>query len=110
MRKIAIDELTKIVMDELNHYSKHTSEEMKQLVGEVAKSVKNDIQANAPRKSGKYSKSWSVKKENENSNRLQVVVHSKNRYQLTHLLEFGHAKRGGGRVSAKPHIEQADAT
>ena len=71
--------------------------------------TKKKIQADAPVKTGKYKKSWAVKTTKENSNAMEVTVHSRNRYRLAHLLEFGHAKRGGGRTRAFPHIAPAEA-
>ena len=78
---------------------------MKKAVKKTATEVKKEISANAPKDTGAYAKSWAVKKTKENSHSLEMTVHSKNRYQLAHLLEKGHAKRGGGRVAGKaPYI------
>ena len=48
------------------------------------------------------------KKPEANSQSIDLVVHSRNRYQLAHLLEHGHVKRGGGRVPAQPHVASAE--
>ena len=82
---------------------------MKAAVKKAGNTAKREVQAGAPVKTGKYKKSWAVKTTKENANAMEVTVHSRNRYRLAHLLEFGHAKRGGGRTRAFPHIAPAEA-
>lgn len=105
----SIDDMTAEIMKGLTEYANLVDAEMKKAVRKTATSVKNEISANAPVKSGRYKKSWAAKKTKENSHSLEMTVHSKNRYQIAHLLEHGHAKRGGGRVPAIPHIAPAEA-
>jgi len=107
-RTVSIDELDNAIMDELEKYADLAADELKAAVKETAASVRKDIQAGAPVDTGKYKKSWSVKNVREDSESIELVVHSRNRYQIAHLLEHGHAKRGGGRVAAKPHIASAE--
>lgn len=108
MSNVSIDEMSDAIMEELTKYAELASDDLKDAVKETAASVKKDIQANAPIRTGKYKKSWSVKNIHEDSESIDLVVHSRNRYQLAHLLEHGHAKRGGGRTAAKPHIADAE--
>lgn len=104
----SIDNLADEIMKGLTEYADLADTEMKKAVKKTATSVKKEISANAPKKTGAYAKSWTSKKTKENSHSLEMTVHSKNRYQLAHLLEKGHAKRGGGRVSGRPHIAPAE--
>ncbi|MDE6789839.1 MAG: HK97 gp10 family phage protein [Ruminococcus sp.] len=104
----SIDDMADEIMKGLTEYSELADSAMKKAVRKTATSVKNEISANAPVKSGRYKKSWTAKKTKENSHTLEMTVHSKDRYQLAHLLEKGHAKRGGGRVAAIPHIAPAE--
>ena len=104
---VRIDQLADAVMKGLEDYANLAADDLKRDVQKAGKAVKQQIESTAPKKTGKYAKSWAVKKTRESSDSIQVVVHSK-RYQLTHLLEFGHAKRGGGRTRAFPHIAPAE--
>lgn len=107
-RTVSIDEMDDVIMEELEKYADLAADDLKAAVKETAASVRKDIQAGAPVDTGKYKKSWSVKNVREDSESIDLVVHSRNRYQIAHLLEHGHAKRGGGRVAAKPHIAAAE--
>lgn len=107
-RTVSIDEMDSAIMDELEKYAELASDDLNAAVKETAASVRKDIQAGAPVDTGKYKKSWSVKNVHEDSESIDLVVHSRNRYQIAHLLEHGHAKRGGRRVAAKPHIAAAE--
>ena len=106
---VSVENLSSAVRRQLEEYCSFTADEVKQIVGEVGESVKKEIMENAPVDTGAYRKSWRVTKESETATSMSVVVHSEKRYRLTHLLEKGHAKRGGGRVAAKVHIAPAEA-
>lgn len=107
-RRVSVGNLADAVMKELQEFADTTTEGMKTAVTDVGKQVRDEIKAGAPVAGGKYAKSWAVKNTQENSHALEVTVHSRNRYQLAHLLEHGHAKRNGGRTRAIPHIAPAE--
>ena len=106
--RVKIDQMAHVIMEGLQEYADLAIDDMKAAVKKAGNEAKKDVQAGAPVRSGKYKKSWTVKTTKENSNSLELTVHSRNRYQLAHLLEFGHAKRNGGRTRAFPHIAPAE--
>ena len=105
-QKVKIDGLANAVMKELTEYADLATVDMKAAVKKAGNTVKKQIQSTAPKDTGAYSKSWSVKNTKETSKSLEVTIYSRNRYQLAHLLEFGHAKRGG--VAGRSHIAPAE--
>ena len=107
-QRVSVDRMAEAVMEGLLEYAELAADVMKDCVKKAGNTVKKETQAGAPVRTGKYKRSWAVKRQRETSSTLEVVVHSRNRYQLTHLLEKGHAKRGGGRVKAVPHIAPAE--
>ena len=108
-KKIKPVDLSKAVAEVLNEYGDKVYEVLPQAVEEVSdKAVKqlHDVQNFAPNghPTGKYSASWDVKTVFKDRLHDSLVIYNAEHYRLTHLLENGHAKRGGGRVPAYPHI------
>lgn len=108
MNKIRLDQLANSINKELLNYSKVTNEEIQEIIEDVTQSTKEEIISTSPEDRGKYAKSWSVKEIKSTSTGKTLVIHNKKYYQLTHLLEFGHATRDGGRTEAFPHISPAE--
>ena len=108
-KSVSIDDMTSEIMKSLHEYAELTDSEMKKAVRKTASAVRKEISENAPKDTGDYAKSWTATVTEEKSHALQVTVHAeKPEYRLAHLLENGHAKRGGGRVKGRPHIEPVE--
>ena len=78
---------------------------------QAAKKTVKELKATSPRRSGKYAKGWTYKKEKSGS----CIVYNRSRPQLTHLLEKGHPVKGRGKTvtgqaRAFPHIADAEET
>lgn len=109
MKSVPVDKLSEEIMKGLEEYADLSAETVKDAVTKSANLVKKEIKTGAPKRTGRYQKSWTTKKTKESANTLEITVYSKDRYQIAHLLEHGHAKRGGGRVAGKAHIAPAEA-
>lgn len=113
MKKVSIDNLASAISQELRSYNQNVTDGIKKSVREVAEETREEISDKSPKRTGKYKKGWRVKDVFEAANDIRLAVHNKTSYQLTHLLENGHASSNGtkrkfGRVKAYPHIAKAE--
>ena len=107
-QNISIDRVAESIEKELLGFRRLATDGMKMAVKKAGKTARSDINKSAPVRTGRYAKSWKDKVTEEDSQRIHVTVFSPSRYMIAHLLEYGHAMRGGGRVRAIPHIKPAE--
>lgn len=107
---VTLVEFTETLNEELKKYTTEVYNAINDAVDEVSENLAKELKKNSPvdktSKKKHYKNSWEV----EITGRMfyrKAVVHNK-KYQLTHLLEYGHAKVNGGRVKAYPHIAPAE--
>ena len=106
--KSTVDKMAVLISKSLEEYKDAAITDLKKSARKAAKAIKEDIIVNSPRRTGSYASSWTVKTLTDDNTRIELVVHNKDRYMLTHLLENGHAKRNGGRVEGRAHIRPAE--
>ena len=104
--KVNIGNLNKAVNDMLETYCSEVAEVVDEALPKVGQDAVKELKQTSPNRTGDYAKGWAKKVEKERLG-SRLIVYNKTRYQLTHLLEKGHAKVGGGFVPGKPHIKPA---
>lgn len=108
-KKVKPEQMADEIIKMLEEYKDTTDLGVEASVQSVSKNTKKMVQAASPKRHGGYSKGWSVRQEHHGGGRHVVVVHNRKKPGLTHLLEKGHAKRGGGRVEGRVHIAPAES-
>ena len=92
----------------LNEVDKNVQNSAKRNIDSVAKECVQRLKNTSPVKTGSYAKGWGTKRQGD----MDVVVHNRTDYQLTHLLENGHVirnKKGTyGRAPAHQHIKPVE--
>ena len=104
---VSVSGMASAINEILEDYADLADDTMRKAVKKSAKTVKDEISANAPARTGKYAKSWKTQTTKSDSHALEITVYS-GKPGLPHLLEHGHAKRNGGRTKAIPHIAPAE--
>lgn len=94
------------LLDEVN---KDIEKSAKTNIQKVARESVQKLKNTSPVKSGSYAKGWGTKKNGD----MDVIVHNRTDYQLTHLLENGHVirnKKGTyGRTHGAKHIAPVES-
>ena len=95
----------------LQQYGDNLTENIKEVTKKVARAGVKSVKANSQSTfggTGKYAAGWTSRVEDGRFS-AQGTIYNKSLPGLPHLLENGHAKRGGGRVHGRAHIAPVES-
>ncbi|MEW5952633.1 MAG: HK97 gp10 family phage protein [Bacillota bacterium] len=105
MATVQIDKLAGSITLAVWQYTERVSSSIERELDSTSKAVLADIKATSAHRdrTGGYRRGWKRKKETLGG-QVKYTIYNKDKPGLVHLLEFGHAKKGGGRVAGRPHV------
>lgn len=111
-KTIKPDQLAKEIEQALADFAGVTEEACEKGVADTASDAVQALRNAHPAGSGdygswdkRYNKGWKIMQtKTDKRYHRKATIHNATDYQLTHLLEKGHAKVNGGRTRAFPHI------
>lgn len=110
-KKVKVDQLAKEIEKTLEDFVGVTEEACDKGVRETAKDAVQALRNAHPSGSGKYgswdeyNSGWRVMQtKTDKRYHRKATIHNETHYQLTHLLENGHALVQGGHTGKFPHI------
>lgn len=100
---IQIEDTASTIAQALTEYDQEVADKTKKVVDKVSKETVERLQQISPKRTGVYAESWKRKKAYEDTRTKRNTVYNPKKYQLTHLLEYGHSSKYG-EVKGIPHI------
>ena len=104
-RRITLEQLPAAVDEILKEYTNGITDSLPEITEKVGKAGAKAVQSAAKSKFNgkKYASGWRTNIERTRAG-ANVTIYNSKLPGLPHLLEHGHAKRGGGRVEGRVHI------
>lgn len=119
VKGIKLDRFSAEIQKILDEYGEEVQSTLSEAAKETAEMGQKQLRAKSPvnqssgkkRKKGRYAKGWRIKDVGIPTAPAYIVYNATD-YQLTHLLEYGHPLKNGGRqygyAKAYPHIKDAE--
>lgn len=105
----SVDNLSEEIERMLQDFNMQAIEAANNSIEETAEEAAEMLRKGGPyrERTGKYTRDWTAGQREKRKSIVEIngyTVYNKKNYQLTHLLEYGHQSRNGGRVKAFSHI------